>query len=237
MPPAMAEGAADTAVLEAPARQAVQQPAAQPPAAPQQADPEDDLPPWVTEFSDDSAVAQSMPEPAFASAPDAAPAPAVAAHTRPAPAPAKAPYAYVVTPVPALDWDGNWPAVAAALPLRGVAQQLAMQAELLGCDFDGNTAVFKVRVPIETWRTPGNVDKLTTALSERFGRAVRVETELGPVWYTASAEAQAYREACQRIAEDMVAKDPFVNSMIREFGAFVVPGSIVPPSAQAATVH
>ncbi|MFA9218089.1 MAG: hypothetical protein ACEQSK_13425, partial [Sphingomonadaceae bacterium] len=50
---------------------------------------------------------------------------------------------------------------------------------------------------------------------------------------TASAEAQAHREACQKAAEDTIAHDPFVNSMIREFGAFVVPGSIVPPPAAA----
>jgi DNA polymerase-3 subunit gamma/tau len=266
MPPAATMGGdAQAAVLEAPVRQAVVQPvqaapapasqyvapAAQP--AQQQADEEDDLPPWVTEFSDDSAVAQSAPAQAYAppaaqSQPQAhnqAPAPlsyadeaqAVVMPARAAPAPAKAPHAYVITPVPELNWDGNWPAVAAALPLRGVAQQLAMQAELIDCSIDGNAVVFKVRVPIETWRTPGNVEKLTVALTERFGRPVRVDTELGAVWYTASAEAQAHREACQRAAEDVVANDPFVNSMIREFDAWVVPGSIVPPAASAAAAN
>jgi DNA polymerase-3 subunit gamma/tau len=270
MPPgATMGGDAQAAVLEAPVRQ-VAQPVQQAPApaaapqyaapaarpAPQQADDEDDLPPWVTEFSDDSAVAPSAPaqqgyapaaqgqpqapsassygQPAASQGPAAGEVPAFVAPARAAPAPAKAPYAYVITPVPELDWDGNWPAVAAALPLRGVAQQLAMQAELIECTFDGNAAVFKVRVPIETWRTPGNVEKLTVALAERFGRAVRVDTELGAVWYTASAEAQAHRAACQRAAEETIANDPFVNSMIREFDAWVVPGSIVPPPAASA---
>ncbi|OEZ97435.1 DNA polymerase III subunit gamma/tau [Duganella sp. HH101] len=266
MPPTMAMGGdTQAAVLEAPVRQVAPQqvapqaaPASKP--APRQADEEDDLPPWVTEFSDDSAVAQSAPAPAYAPSRSHAPqaaqqqqpssqashhqappplayadeAQAVVMPARAAPAPAKAPHAYVITPVPELNWDGNWPAVAAALPLRGVAQQLAMQAELIDCSIDGNAVVFKVRVPIETWRTPGNVEKLTVALTERFGRAVRVETELGAVWYTASAEAQAHREACQRAAEETVAHDPFVNSLIREFDAWVVPGSITPPPAVAA---
>ena len=271
MPPTAAS-AGDAAVLEAPVRQAVQPvqqaapaaapqyaaPAAQP--AQQQADDEDDLPPWVTEFSDDSAIAQSSPARAdhttgyappaqsqsYAPSHSLAAAPAPAANAvgdgvqafvapaRAALAPAKAPYAYVITPVAELGWDGNWPAVAAALPLRGVAQQLAMQAELIECSIDGNAVVFKVRVPIETWRTQGNVEKLTVALTERFGRAVRVDTELGAVWYTASAEAQAHRAACQRAAEETIANDPFVNSMIREFDAWVVPGSIVPPAAALA---
>jgi DNA polymerase-3 subunit gamma/tau len=237
MPPAADGGAA---VLEAPVR------VAPPVAAPQQVAPapqarqqavEDDVPSWVTEFSDDSAVAAPASSHPYAPAPSAGQPEdphAIAMPARAAPAPAKAPYAYVITPVPELNWDGNWPAVAAALPLRGTAQQLAMQAEMVSCTFEGNAAVFTLRVPIETWRTPGNLEKLTTALTERFGRTVRVDSELGAVWYTGSAEAQAYRDACQRAAEDIVANDPFVNSMIRELDAWVVPGTVVPPQFSAA---
>jgi DNA polymerase-3 subunit gamma/tau len=237
MPPAADGGAA---VLEAPVR------VAPPVVAPQQVAPapqarqqavEDDVPSWVTEFSDDSAVAAPASSHPYAPSPSAGQPDdphAIAMPARAAPAPAKAPYAYVITPVPELNWDGNWPAVAAALPLRGTAQQLAMQAEMVSCTFEGNAAVFTLRVPIETWRTPGNLEKLTTALTERFGRTVRVDSELGAVWYTGSAEAQAYRDACQRAAEDIVANDPFVNSMIRELDAWVVPGTVVPPQFSAA---
>lgn len=237
LPPATAQASAPwddaaaggTAVLES-APAAVAMPVTRPaPPAMRQAAPEDDLPPWVTEFSDDSAVAAPQSD-----APAAAPVQQGQQLQQQQRAPAKALYAYVVTPVPELDWDGNWPALAARLPLRGVAQQLATQAELIECQPDGAaSAQFRVRVPIETWRTAPNVEKLAAALTERFNRPVRVETELGPVWYTASAEAQAYREACQRAAEETVAKDPFIMSMMREFGAFVVPGTIVPPASPA----
>jgi DNA polymerase-3 subunit gamma/tau len=151
--------------------------------------------------------------------------------SRPAPAPAKAPHAYVKVRVPGLGWDGDWPAVAAVLPLRGVAQQLAMQAELIECVHEEHVTLFRLRVPIDTWRSSANVDKLAAALGERFQRKVQVETELGPVWYTASAEAQAQREARQREAERTVASDPFVQSLMREFGAFIVAGSITPAAA------
>ena len=214
------------AVLEAPppVQHTQAQPRqAAPQAQPQQAADEDDLPPWVTEFSDDSATPAGEP------APVSAPAAAPVRQTQPA----QAPYAYTITPVPALDWDGNWPLLAAHLPLRGVAQQLATQAELIDCTIDGNTALFRLRCPIDTWRTPPNVEKLTAALTERFDRAVRVETELGPAWYTTTAEQQVHREACQRKAEEAVHGDPFVQSMVREFGAFVVPGSIVAPVSSA----
>jgi len=178
----------------------------------------DDGPPaWVTEFSDDTAVAMD--------------APAVAAPSAPArvAAPSAPPYAYVITPVPAIDWDGNWPALAASLPLRGVAQQLAFQTELVECVADGAAATFRLRVPVDTLRASGNSEKLCAALQERFPAVrVNVETEIAPTWYTANAEARARRERLQREAEAAVDADPFVQDMARTFDAFVVPGSVRP---------
>src|SRR5450830_448775 len=222
--PAPWDDAPPVAVMEAPVRQA-------PP--PQQAPADDDLPPWVTEFSDDSASAAVAAPAAQSSEQPAVIMPQRAAKQAAPSGP------YVITPVPGLDWDGNWPAVAAVLPLRGVAQQLAVQAELIECLHDGHSTTFRLRVPIDTWRSPANVEKLAAALTERFGRKVAVDTELGAVWYTASAEAQAHREACQLQAEATIASDPFVLDMKRAFDAFVVPGTITPaPAGSAApTLH
>ena len=206
----------DQASPQAPA---AQQPQAGAPAYPE-TEQDDEPPSWVTEFSDDTAVAQ---EAAVIAAPAAARAPA-------APRPA-----YVITPVPAIDWDGDWPGLAATLPLRGVAQQLAFQTELAECNSDGNVTTFRLRVPIDTLRASGNTEKLAAALQERFpSTKVVVDIDIGAVWYTASAEALAYREECQRQAEELVATDPFVQQVMREFGAFVVPGSIRPAPGAAA---
>jgi DNA polymerase-3 subunit gamma/tau len=186
-------------------------------------------PSWVTEFSDDTAVAQNDAGVATAPAQAAAAAPVAVPAQVPARAPAAPKHAYVITPVEQLGWDGNWPALAADLPLRGVAQQLAFQTELIECVAQGNVATFRLRVPIDTLRASGNSEKLCAAVQERFpDLKIVLETELGPVWYTASAEAQAHREACLRTAEETVAGDPFVQGMIRTFDAFVVPGSVKP---------
>ncbi|MDB5920857.1 MAG: polymerase subunit gamma/tau, partial [Massilia sp.] len=200
-------------------------PAAQ---AARQVEEDDDGPPsWVTEFSDDTAVAQEAP-PAAISAP--APAqPAVPGRASAAPRPA-----YVITPVPAIEWDGNWPALAASLALRGVSQQLAMQTELVECSSDGHQSTFRLRAPIDTLRASGNTEKLAAALQDRFPHTrVAVEIELGPVWYTAGVEAQAYREQCMQQAEATVAGDAFVQEMGRQLGAFVVQGSVRPPAGAA----
>jgi len=186
----------------------------------EQAVADDEPPAWVTEFSDDSAVAAAAP---------VAEAPAVSAPPVRQAAPARAPHAYVITPVPAIGWDGNWPALAATLALRGVSQQLAMQTELIECVPDAGAVTFRLRVPVDTLRASGNSDKLCAALQEHFpALRVNVDTEIGPVWYTASAEAKARRERLQQEAEDIVDQDPFVQEMARTFDAFVVPGSVRP---------
>lgn len=132
------------------------------------------------------------------------------------------------TPMPSLKWDGNWPVLAASLPLRGVVQQLAQQSELLQCEDNGDGVQILLRIPLDTLRSAGAVDKLAAALTEHFGKTTRVNTEIGSVEQTANAQAVAEREARQRQAEENMQRDPFVQAMMREFNAVIVPGSIKP---------
>lgn len=94
-------------------------------------------------------------------------------------------------PVPELNWDGNWPELAASLPLRGVAQQLVLQAELIDCKPDNCARVcFRLKVPLETLCSSVNIDKLIAVLSTHFGQEINVATEVGAVRHTAHAQAQ-----------------------------------------------
>lgn len=127
-----------------------------------------------------------------------------------------------------LGWDGNWPQLAADLSLRGMVAQMAQQSELVRCEQSGNSVIFHLRIPVETLRASGNIEKLTAVLGERFNRSVRVETEIGAVALTANARAQADRAERQREAEQTMHNDPFVQVMMREFDASIVPGSIRP---------
>jgi DNA polymerase-3 subunit gamma/tau len=118
--------------------------------------------------------------------------------------------------------------LAATLNVRGVVQQLAQQSELVQCDSSDTNAQFTLRVPLETLCSAGSVDKLATALTEYFGKTVRITTEIGAVQLTANAQAQADRAERQKQAEETLHSDPFVQTMMREFGATFVPGSIKP---------
>ncbi|MBO9538116.1 DNA polymerase III subunit gamma/tau [Herbaspirillum sp.] len=194
--------------------------------------PFDSIPPWEEETMPAGIEAQkkteysnppSLSEEAFAPAPPPAPAPP----QRPAATPAQQQETARVAAE--LGWDGRWPSLAASLPLRGVVQQMAFQSEMVRCEgLAGGNVCFHLRIPLETLRSSGSVEKLVAALSERFGREVRVETEIGAVTDTANAVAQADRAERQRQAEQKMRNDPFVLSMMREFGASIVPGSIHP---------
>lgn len=146
-----------------------------------------------------------------------------------APAPEPVPPAPSIEPPPSLEipgYAGDWPSLAAELPLRGVVQQLALQSELWRCQGGEGAIDMHLRLPVDTLRSAGSPEKLSAALSEKLGRRVNLTTEVGPVSRTASSIASAQREQRQREAEQAVNDDPFVQTLMREFGAVVVPGSV-----------
>lgn len=122
----------------------------------------------------------------------------------------------------------DWPALMKTLTLRGVPQQLAMQSELLAFNDAGNVVSIKLRVPVETLLTAGSADKLAAALESHYGKPVKMETEIGATQRTAHAADVAEQAERQRQAEQTLQEDPFVQSLMREFGATIVPGSIRP---------
>jgi DNA polymerase-3 subunit gamma/tau len=130
--------------------------------------------------------------------------------------------------VEALGWDGDWPTLAQALAVRGVVQQLAQQSEMLHAEVQGVAVCLHLQVAIDTLRSGATVDKLAATLSEHFSRTVRIETRLGPVRYSANQVLLAERAERQRQAEQTMRSDPFVQTLMREFGASIVPGSIKP---------
>ncbi|MEN9866872.1 MAG: polymerase subunit gamma and tau [Pseudomonadota bacterium] len=135
-------------------------------------------------------------------------------------------------PHPAGDWDGDWPQLATNLAtsgaVRGVLRAFAWQTELQGVVEDGNALEWTLRCPLETLCSPANTEKLTAVLCEHFQRTVRIKTELGPAWHSAHQRDEAARQVRQIEAEKAIRADPFVRSLMREFGATLVPDSIRP---------
>ncbi|VVE09795.1 DNA polymerase III, subunit gamma and tau [Pandoraea communis] len=119
---------------------------------------------------------------------------------------------------------GEWPALAAELPARGLAQQLAFQSELT--EVAGRA--LRLRVPLRQLADAATTDKLRQVLTEHFGTEVQLHVELGQVGTTAASLAAEAAAARQRAAEQAIAGDPVVRELIDEFDAQILPGSIRP---------
>ncbi|MDR5854685.1 DNA polymerase III subunit gamma/tau [Caballeronia sp. LZ062] len=192
------------------------------------------VPPWEDMPPDDYAPASPedayfMPDdgymPAFDSGLDdmgfgSEPAPKPAPRIDTAPLPP-------AVPLDALGVAVEWPALAADLPLKGVAYQLAFNSELTACD--AGSVTLTVAVPMYT--DAAHVAKLKGALAEKLGRAVEVNVSVGPARRTAAALDAAERAKKQQEAEQEIQRDPFVQSLIRDFGASIVQGSVRPLAA------
>jgi len=164
-----------------------------------------------------------------------APAPVAAFDPRPVEAvapPPPAPAAIATPPaVAAPDVDASpvviddWVDLVGRLRLTGLTRELGQQSELVKCEGRNIT----VRVPIRSLLSGGTVDKLKAALASHFGGPVQVTVEIGAVVGTTAAAIRSdERSQRQAEAQATIAADPFVQSLVRDFGATIVPGSIKP---------
>ena len=186
-----------------------------------------------------SAPAPSAPPVNSARPSSAAPAPAPAARAAaPTPVAKAAPAATATTPPPAASVAalGNpadrpdWHSLMRQLPVRGLVQQLAFQTELQ--DWVDSAAGVKATVvtPMPQLASEASVGRLADALTAHFGKTVKVLIEKGEVEGKTVAKVDAAIHQEKKInAEQMIAADPFIQQLEKEFGAKVVGGSVKPP--------
>jgi DNA polymerase-3 subunit gamma/tau len=119
--------------------------------------------------------------------------------------------------------SANWPALAALLPVTGLAAEVARQSEWSGVT--GNTVT--LRIAVKTLADSASRVRLQTVLCEHFGQAVLLDVILGATGdETAHAVEKSVRAAQQVEAEQAVANDPFVCALVADFGGRVVTDSI-----------
>lgn len=118
-----------------------------------------------------------------------------------------------------------WAAFSAKLPLTGMAQQLARQSECVSAK--GRTIL--LRVSNKALSEGVHAERLRVVLKEFFGADLQVSFEVGAVQgESAHALDLAEQETRQQNAEASVQVDPFVQALVKDFGAQVVPGSVRP---------
>ena len=115
------------------------------------------------------------------------------------------------------------------LPVKGMVQQLAFQTELQ--DWSDLAAGVKATIvtPMPQLASEASVARLADALTAYFGKPVKVFIEKGQVEgkTVAKVDQQIHQEKRQN-AEQLIAADPFIQQLEKEFGAKVVGGSVKP---------
>jgi len=84
-----------------------------------------------------------------------------------------------------------------------------------------------LRVERESLNQSGTRDRLASALVAA-GHGVRLVVEIGRVTDSPARRNAAAAAERQLAVEKVIFDDPFVQSMMRDFGAKIVPGSIKP---------
>jgi DNA polymerase III subunit gamma/tau len=104
-----------------------------------------------------------------------------------------------------------------------LVRELALQSQLVARDVDH----WMLRVERESLNQPASRERLQAAL-KTAGHAVSLGVEVGTVTDSPARRNAAAAAEKLRAAEDAIRSDPFVQDMIRDFGAKIVPGSIKP---------
>jgi len=120
-------------------------------------------------------------------------------------------------------WHSVVTALVAAEAVTALARELALQSQLVGRD-EGH---WMLRVERESLNQPASRERLQNAL-KAAGHAVKLSVEVGAVTDSPARRIGAAAAQKQREAEEIIHNDPFVQAMMREFGAKIVPGSIKP---------
>jgi len=108
-------------------------------------------------------------------------------------------------------------------------QQLAFQTELQDWNDSATGVRATIVTPMPQLASEASVARLADALTAHFGKPVKIVIEKGEVEgkTVAKVDAQIHQEK-RANAEQMIAADPFIQQLEKEFGAKVVSGSVKP---------
>ncbi len=120
-------------------------------------------------------------------------------------------------------WHATVQQLIKAEAINAMVRELALQSQLVARDTDQ----WILRVERESLNQPGTRDRLTTAL-QNAGFGVKLVVEIGRVSDCPARRNSAASAEKQLAAEKIIFDAPFVQAMMRDFGAKIVPGSIKP---------
>ncbi len=122
-------------------------------------------------------------------------------------------------------FDGNWRRLVDELKL-GLARELAKHCELVS--YDEHTISLSVPESQKHLLSPNYQEKLGSAISQYFDKKIKLQFSIGGTGNTPARQISQERAEAQANAETAIEEDSFVQALINDFGATIIPNSIKP---------
>lgn len=122
-------------------------------------------------------------------------------------------------------FNGNWRGLVDELKL-GLARELAKHCELVS--HTENSISLSVPEAQKHLISPNYQEKLGTAIAQYFGRKIKLEFNIGGTGNTPARQISQEKAQAQANAEAAIEEDGFVQALINDFGATIIPNSIKP---------
>ena len=110
-----------------------------------------------------------------------------------------------------------------AQAINALVREFALQSQLMARD----NKKWTLQVDKDSLNTPSNCERLQAALAQ-FGHEVQLTVVMGAVEDSTAKRIKQENAERQARAEAIILQDPFVQSLMRDFDAKIVPGSIKP---------
>jgi len=123
------------------------------------------------------------------------------------------------------NFNGNWRALVDELKL-GLARELAKHCELV--TYDENSISLSVPEAQKHLISPNYQEKLSTAIAQYFGKKIKLQFSIGGTGNTPAKQISQEKAQAQANAETAIEEDDFVQALINDFGATIIPNSIKP---------
>lgn len=124
-------------------------------------------------------------------------------------------------------FNGDWRGLVNELKL-GLAKALAQQCELTA--YDEYSISLCVPESQKHLLSPNYQEKLSGAITQHYGKKIRLQFSIGGTGNTPAKQMSQEKAHAQANAETAIEQDSFVQALINDFGAQIIPNSIKPIS-------
>lgn len=126
----------------------------------------------------------------------------------------------------AITFDGNWRNLVEKHLKLGLARALAQHCEMLS--HDEHSFTLRVAENQKHLASANYQDKLSLAINNHFGRKIKLNINIANEANTPAKQNAEEKAVIQSSAEESIMKDEFIQSLMQDFDARLIPNSIKP---------